>query len=53
MAVRASRQQFNRTFREQWPEMERLYVDELMATQDANEGIEAFIAKRPPLWAQR
>jgi cyclohexa-1,5-dienecarbonyl-CoA hydratase len=53
LAVRASRQQFNRTFRELWPPMERLYLEELMGTHDANEGIEAFIAKRPPVWAHR
>ena len=28
------------------PVLERLYLDELMATHDANEGIEAFLAKR-------
>jgi cyclohexa-1,5-dienecarbonyl-CoA hydratase len=30
--------------------VERLYLDELMATKDANEGIQAFIEKRPPTW---
>jgi cyclohexa-1,5-dienecarbonyl-CoA hydratase len=29
------------------PALERLYLDELMATHDANEGIEAFITRRP------
>ncbi len=29
---------------------ERLYVDELMKSHDANEGIEAFIARRKPQW---
>lgn len=52
-AVRASRQAFNRNFREQWPAMERLYLEDLMFTHDANEGIEAFLAKRPPAWAHR
>lgn len=30
--------------------VERLYLDELMATHDANEGIAAFIDKRPAVW---
>jgi cyclohexa-1,5-dienecarbonyl-CoA hydratase len=51
LALRASRHQFNRTFQEQWPRLERLYLEDLMSTHDANEGIEAFIAKRPPVWA--
>lgn len=33
------------------PALERLYLDELMATPDANEGIAAFLQKRPPRWA--
>jgi len=34
-------------------EVERLYLDRLMATRDANEGIEAFVAKRQPTWEHR
>jgi len=30
------------------PELERLYVDELMKTHDANEGIAAFLERRSP-----
>jgi cyclohexa-1,5-dienecarbonyl-CoA hydratase len=33
------------------PELERLYLDSLMATKDAVEGIEAFLAKRQPVWS--
>lgn len=33
--------------------MERLYVDGLMETFDANEGISAFLQKRPPAWKNR
>jgi cyclohexa-1,5-dienecarbonyl-CoA hydratase len=32
------------------PELEKMYLDQLMATHDANEGINAFIAKRKPQW---
>src|SRR6266496_6283418 len=30
--------------------LERLYLDTLMKTRDANEGLAAFLAKRPPQW---
>jgi len=32
------------------PELERFYLDTLMRTSDAVEGIEAFIGKRSPAW---
>jgi cyclohexa-1,5-dienecarbonyl-CoA hydratase len=31
-------------------DVERLYLDELMSTRDAVEGLEAFIGKRPAIW---
>lgn len=31
-------------------EVERLYLDELMKSHDANEGLDAFLAKRTALW---
>ena len=49
-AVRAARDGFHRTFLERIDALERLYLDELMATKDAVEGIESFLAKRPPHW---
>ena len=30
------------------PELERLYLEDLMRTHDAVEGVEAFIQTRPP-----
>lgn len=35
------------------PGLERLYLESLMRTQDAVEGIDAFIAKRKPAWTDR
>lgn len=35
------------------PELERLYLGDLMQTEDAAEGIAAFLARRPPIWTDR
>lgn len=35
------------------PQLERLYLDDLMRTSDAAEGISAFIEKRAPRWTDR
>jgi cyclohexa-1,5-dienecarbonyl-CoA hydratase len=51
LAQRASRWTFDRAFREGWAALERLYLDELMDTADAKEGIAAFLERRPPHWA--
>ncbi|MFT7669066.1 MAG: cyclohexa-1,5-dienecarbonyl-CoA hydratase [Planctomycetota bacterium] len=49
-AVRAIRLDFGREFERRVREMEHLYLKGLMETQDAPEGILAFIEKRAPLW---
>lgn len=52
-AVAAARGGFCRRLDEQLDGIERLYLDELMATHDAAEGIDAFLAKRPAKWENR
>jgi len=37
-------------FEERLAATERLYLDELMRTSDANEGLNAFVEKRKPAW---
>ena len=49
-AVRAPRV---RELRERLAEVERLYLDRLMNTRDANEGLAAFLARRTPAWEHR
>jgi cyclohexa-1,5-dienecarbonyl-CoA hydratase len=34
-------------------EQENIYLQELMKTADANEGIKAFMEKRKPVWRHR
>jgi cyclohexa-1,5-dienecarbonyl-CoA hydratase len=51
LANRAVRMDFFRLVREDLPRMEALYLKELMETQDANEGIGAFLEKRKPVWS--
>jgi cyclohexa-1,5-dienecarbonyl-CoA hydratase len=49
-AVRAARRGFAERFRSELAEVERIYLEELMSTSDAVEGLEAFLEKRPPKW---
>jgi cyclohexa-1,5-dienecarbonyl-CoA hydratase len=52
-AVRAARFDFATRVRNKITAVERLYLDELMNTHDAVEGIESFIAKRRAQWTHR
>jgi cyclohexa-1,5-dienecarbonyl-CoA hydratase len=52
-AVRAARTGVNERIRAKLAAVERLYLEELMATHDAVEGLTAFIGKRPALWEDR
>ncbi|MBK8256272.1 MAG: enoyl-CoA hydratase/isomerase family protein [Polyangiaceae bacterium] len=51
-AERAARSGLAREFDTTLPQLEKLYVDELMETADANEGIAAFLERRKPLFGQ-
>jgi cyclohexa-1,5-dienecarbonyl-CoA hydratase len=52
-ALAAARGSMVRDVRQRLAEVERLYLDRLMATSDANEGLTAFLAKRRPQWEHR
>ena len=52
-AVRAARLDYAARVKAKIATVERLYLDELMKTRDAVEGIQAFIAKRPAQWMHR
>jgi cyclohexa-1,5-dienecarbonyl-CoA hydratase len=50
LAVRAVRREFAERLRAELPALEALYLNELMATSDAVEGLHAFLEKRQPAW---
>jgi len=50
-ASHAARIKLNHLMNNFLPQLERLYVTQLMETRDANEGITAFLEKRKPQWA--
>ncbi len=51
LARKAFRLAQSAEFNERLAEVERLYLDDLMKTSDANEGLNAFIEKRKPVWS--
>jgi len=53
LAVRAAREPFADLARARLADVEALYLDKLMRTRDANEGLTAFLEKRAPQWEHR
>jgi cyclohexa-1,5-dienecarbonyl-CoA hydratase len=52
-AVRAARTAFAELARARLAEAEESYLNDLMETHDANEGLKAFVEKRRPKWEHR
>jgi cyclohexa-1,5-dienecarbonyl-CoA hydratase len=52
-AVRAAREPFADLARARLADVEALYLEKLMATRDAKEGLAAFLEKRAPRWEHR
>jgi cyclohexa-1,5-dienecarbonyl-CoA hydratase len=53
LAVRAAREPFADLARARLGDVEVLYLEKLMLTRDANEGLTAFLEKRTPKWEHR
>jgi enoyl-CoA hydratase/carnithine racemase len=51
--VRVLRQSLGQPFQVTCPAAERIFLDELMATEDVREGIASFYEKRRPAWKNR
>jgi cyclohexa-1,5-dienecarbonyl-CoA hydratase len=50
-ALRAARRGFATRFRGELADVERIYLEELMSSRDAEEGLRAFLEKRPARWS--
>ena len=53
LALRAAREPFAELARARLDDVEALYLEKLMSTRDANEGLQAFSEKRQPRWEHR
>ena len=53
LAVRAAREPFADLARARLGDVEALYLEKLMLTRDATEGLTAFLEKRAPKWEHR
>ena len=53
LAVAAAREPFAELARARLEDVEALYLERLMSTRDATEGLKAFIEKRQPKWEHR
>lgn len=49
-SVKAARTTFNYIMGNKLPAVEYMYINQLMETNDANEGINAFLERRKPVW---
>lgn len=49
-SVKATRIKLNHLITSFLPQLENMYVNQLMETHDANEGIQSFLDKRKPVW---
>jgi len=52
-AVKASRWNFHQNLTRELEALETMYLEGLMGTHDANEGLAAFLGKRAPVWENR
>ena len=49
-SVKAARIKLNHVLSNFLPELESMYINQLMGSHDANEGIQSFLEKRKPVW---
>ncbi|HEY6062009.1 MAG TPA: enoyl-CoA hydratase-related protein [Chitinophagaceae bacterium] len=49
-SVKATRIKLNHVLSSFLPQLESMYINQLMGSHDANEGIQSFLEKRKPVW---